>query len=96
MTGVLISPQDLESLEKDVRSAAVNVIVMLDPTLPPVTLATMRAAIAPLAVACAPARRINAMIAGAGVRDEDLAAARDWLSSAESTTGQVLELSPQD
>lgn len=91
-----IAPHHLASLEAQVRSSEGDVIVLLDPALPPVTLAAMRAAIGPLAVECAPARRINAIVAGARVDAQDLAAASDWLATAASTTGQVLELSPRD
>jgi uncharacterized heparinase superfamily protein len=91
--GAPIAPHDLASLEAQVRSAVGDAIVLLDSTLPPVKLAAMRAAIGPLAVECAPARRINAVVTSGRVDAEDLSAAIRWLSAAASTTGQVLELS---
>jgi hypothetical protein len=54
--------------------------------------AMLRAAIGPLAVELAPEKRLNALdIAGDAALDDVIAAAR-FLSAAESTTGQVLEI----
>lgn len=54
--------------------------------------ALLRAAIGPLAAELAPEKRINAVdIAGDAALDDVLAAAR-YLSGAESTTGQLVEI----
>jgi hypothetical protein len=88
-----ITPRDLASLEADVASAAGDVTVLLDPALPPVKLAALRAAIGPLAVDSAPTRRVNAVAAETGAHPDDVAAACAWLAGAASTTGQVIEIS---
>lgn len=83
---------DLATLEAQVRAAPGDVLVRMDAGLHPIALAAMRAAIGPLAVACAPDRRVNALVCDAGAADEDIAAAIAWLRGAASTTGQVLEI----
>lgn len=83
---------DLASLEAEVRAAPGDVLVRIDAGLPPIALAAIRAAIAPLAVACAPDRRVNALLCKAGAAEDDVAAAIAWLRGAASTTGQVLEI----
>lgn len=87
---------DLATLEARVRAAQGDVLVRMDAGLPPIALATLRAAIGPLAIACAPERRVNALVCDAGAAPEDIAAAIAWLQSAASTTGQVLEIGPRE
>ena len=56
--------------------------------------AMLRAAIASLAVDCAPACRINALDIAAGASVDAIVAAATFLAAAHSTTGQVVELNP--
>lgn len=70
-----------------------SVVVLFDAELDPVELAQARAAIGPLAVERAPVMRVNAVVALAGARGENVQAAARFLDGARSTTGQVLEVS---
>lgn len=69
-----------------------SVLIMLDPALDPLALAQARAAIGCLAVECAPATRVNALLPAADAEPEDVEAAARFLEGARSTTGQVLEV----
>lgn len=58
----------------------------------PLALALARAAIGPLAIECAPGRRVNMVVEQVGARPVDIDAAVTFLESARSTTGQILEV----
>jgi hypothetical protein len=69
-----------------------SVLLLIDADVSALDRAMLRAAIGPLATELAPEKRVNAVdIAGDAVLDDVIAAAR-YLSGAESTTGQILEI----
>lgn len=69
-----------------------SVVLVIAPGRDPVALAMVRAAIGPLAVAHAPARRVNAVCPSADTAPDRIDATVSFLDSARSTTGQVLDL----
>lgn len=74
------------------KSAAPVIVLLIGPEIPPVEHAMLIAAIGPLAIEVAPATRLCALDI---LHDADLAdviAAARFLTSAESTTGQVLQI----
>lgn len=77
-----------------VRSApaAVSLTLLVVPGRDPLTLALLRAAVAPLAIERAPAR-VNAVLPDADADPADVDAAAAWLDAATSTTGQLIEVS---
>ena len=85
---------DLASL----RTAATDhamVLLVLAPTVPKLDRAMLLATIGPLAVELAPGVRIGAIELEAGANIEDVVAAAVFLATAESTTGQVLQVTPR-
>ncbi len=71
-------------------SVGESVVLVFGPDRDPLKLAQDIAAIGPLAIACAPARRVNAVIAAAGSAADAVDAAVTFLDQAVSTTGQVI------
>ncbi|MGY2735248.1 Rossmann fold domain-containing protein [Sphingomonas sp. UYP23] len=68
------------------------VLLVIDGRVAALDRAMLRAAVAPLAVELAPATRLAALDVGANATRTAVAAAADYLVSARSTTGQVLEI----
>ncbi|MET4896542.1 hypothetical protein RN629_05120 [Sphingomonadaceae bacterium jetA1] len=68
----------------------VDLVLVLLPGRDPVAQAMAEAAIAPLAIAAAPAARINAVLPEAGAVAADVAAAVAYLAAAHAVTGQSL------
>ncbi|MEG3164241.1 hypothetical protein U1701_06510 [Sphingomonas sp. PB2P19] len=75
-----------------VRDATDESVVVVIAPRAPLAMAQARAAIGPLAVECAPGRRVNAVISKPGAAAADVDAAVKFLDGARSTTGQVLEI----
>ncbi len=88
----VIEPRDLATLAAAVRAATEDVVVLLAADLDALTMATMRAAITPLAIEKAPEIRVNAVVPGVDHDVRDVAEAIDFLMTAASTTGQILDL----
>lgn len=88
----MIESRDVATLAEEVRAATGDVIVLLAADLDALTMATMRAAIAPLAIEMAPGVRVNAVVPGVDHDVRDVAEAIDFLVTAMSTTGQILDL----
>ncbi|HVF94340.1 MAG TPA: hypothetical protein VM900_08495 [Sphingomonas sp.] len=88
----LVLTQD-DDIVATVRAATgESIVVVLDPQWPAITLALARAAIVPLAIERAPSTRINAVLATPAASRAAVEAAIDFLESATSTTGQLLEI----
>ncbi|WP_294234380.1 Rossmann fold domain-containing protein [uncultured Sphingomonas sp.] len=68
----------------------VDLVLVVWPGRDPVAQAMTEAAIGPLAVAAAPAARINAVIPAAGAGEDRVAAAVAYLAAAHAVTGQLL------
>jgi hypothetical protein len=76
-----------------VRGAdAASLVVVVPPLADGLATALARAAIAPLAIECAPDRRLNAVFVHEGASVADVDAAVVFLEQAWSTTGQILDL----
>ena len=88
----VIEPREVATMAAAVRSTTEDVIVVLAADLDALTMATMRAAIAPLAIEKAPEVRVNAVLPGVDHDVRDVAEAIDFLVTAASTTGQILDL----
>jgi hypothetical protein len=69
-----------------------SVLVMIDPDVAGISRAMLRAAIGPLAIASAPATRVNALDIAAGASTDAVIAAAAFLATAGSTTGQVIDV----
>lgn len=70
--------------------AAAVIVVEVAPDIAALERHLILAAIAPLAIECAPATRLCAIDVEEGADPADVAALRDWLAGAECTTGQVV------
>jgi hypothetical protein len=68
----------------------VDLVLVLTPGRDPVSQAMVEAAIAPLAIAAAPAARINAIVPTVDATAESVAAAVAYLAAAHAVTGQLL------
>ncbi len=88
----MIEARDVATLATAVRAATDDIVVLLPADLDPLTMATMRAAIAPLAIERAPEFRVNAVVPGIDHDVRNVAEAIDFLVTATSTTGQILAL----
>ena len=76
-----------------VRGAAADLVLLtIGPDVPAVERAMLIAALGPLAVELAPARRLCALDVAATADPDDVAAALAFLARAASTTGQVLAI----
>ncbi|MES3154387.1 Rossmann fold domain-containing protein [Sphingomonas faeni] len=76
-----------------VRNAnARSLVVSISPALDPLAMAQARAAIGPLAVELAPARRLNAVFPTETAAAAHIDAAVEFLDQARSTTGQLLDI----
>jgi len=83
-----------DDLVKLVRGAAAeSLVVVIAPDLLPLSMATMRAAIEPLAIERAPHGRLNAVLPAATSDPAHVDAVVAFLERAASTTGQLLEIS---
>jgi hypothetical protein len=71
---------------------AESLVVLVSPALDSLAMALARAAIAPLAIEIAPARRLNAVFPADGAKPDDIEAACAFLERAPSTTGQLLDI----
>jgi hypothetical protein len=69
-----------------------SIVIALVAELDAMQAALARAAVAPLAIAHAPAVRINAVAPGFATNPGTIASAVAFLESAMSTTGQILDL----
>ena len=81
-----------------IGAAAVDhalVLVVLAPTVPILDRSMLLAAVGVLAVDCAPHVRIAALDVRAGAEVDDVVAAAPFLASAESTTGQIVQVTPR-
>lgn len=67
-----------------------SVVLVFGPGRDPLAMAQALAAIGPLAIEAAPARRINAVNAMQGAMADDVDAAAAFLDQALSTTGQII------
>lgn len=76
-----------------VRAATGDSVVVVIAPRSPLDMALARAAIAPLAIERAPAMRVNAVVPGPAAEARDVDAAIAFLDRAQSTTGQILEVS---
>lgn len=79
---------DLASLP----DAPAVVLLVIAADVPDLDRAMLLAAVGPLAVEIAPDRRIAAIDVGPGAVEADVVAAACFLTSAESSTGQVLRI----
>ena len=70
-----------------------SLVIVIAPGRCPLSLAQARAAIGPLAIEQAPARRINAIIVENGADGAAVDAMAAFLDSASSTTGQIVTVS---
>lgn len=68
------------------------VLLVIESAVAALDRAMLRAAVAPLAVELAPLTRIAALDLGAEAAHDAVLAAADYLVTAHSTTGQVLEI----
>jgi CTP:molybdopterin cytidylyltransferase MocA len=80
---------DLRAAQSDERD---SVLLLIAGDVPTLDRALLRAAIGPLALELAPAQRLNALDVGGEAIDADVIEAARFLSAAESTTGQLLEI----
>lgn len=71
---------------------AESVVVVVPPLADGLATALARAAIGPLAVECAPHRRLNAVFVHENASATNVDAAIVFLEQARSTTGQILDL----
>lgn len=69
-----------------------SVLLFIAGDVPALDRALLRAAVGPLAIELAPAKRLNAVDVAAGAALEDVIAAARFVAAAESTTGQVIEI----
>ncbi|PTS72716.1 hypothetical protein DBR17_19140, partial [Sphingomonas sp. HMWF008] len=67
-------------------------LLVIATDVPDLDRAMLLAAVGPLAVEIAPDRRIAAIDVGPGADPDDVVAASQFLTSAESSTGQVLRI----
>ncbi|MBA4047045.1 MAG: hypothetical protein C0476_00730 [Sphingomonas sp.] len=72
------------------RGAAAVIVVEVAPDIAALDRHLILAAIAPLAIECAPGTRLCAIAVGEGADPADVAALRAYLASADCTTGQVV------
>lgn len=76
-----------------VRAAAgESVLMLINPALDPLELASALAVVGPLAVERAPGGRVNALLAAADADPADVEVAALYLEEARSVTGQLVEV----
>jgi len=80
---------ELRATRTDERDA---ILLLIGSDVPVLDRALLRAAIGPLAVELAPAKRINAVDITRDAAEGDVIAAARFLATAGSTTGQLIEL----
>jgi len=80
---------DLRAVRADERD---SVLLFIAGDVPALDRALLRAAVGPLAIELAPATRLNALDVAPGAADDAGIAAARFLTAAESTTGQLLEI----
>ena len=80
---------ELRAVPTDERD---SVLLLILDDVPALDRAMLRAAIGPLAIELAPAKRLNAVDVAGDAAGEDVIAAARFLAAAESTTGQLLEI----
>ncbi len=81
-----------------IRAAAVDhalVLMLLAPTVPILDRSMLLAAVGVLAVDFAPSARIAALDVRTGAEVDDVVAAARFLATAESTTGQIVQVTPR-
>ncbi|WP_353204517.1 Rossmann fold domain-containing protein [Sphingomonas sp.] len=81
-----------------IRAAAVDhalVLMVLAPTVPILDRNMLLAAVGVLAVDCAPRARIAALDVRPGADVDDVVATALFLATAESTTGQIVPVTPR-
>ena len=71
-------------------SVGESLVLVFEPGRDPLAMAQALAAIGPLAIEVAPARRVNAVVVTHGAMPEDIDAAVAFLDQALSTTGQII------
>ena len=71
-------------------SVGESLVLVFKPGRDPLAMAQALAAIGPLAIEVAPARRVNAVVVTHGAATEDIDAAVAFLDQALSTTGQII------
>lgn len=81
-----------ESVVRLRATSAEMVLLLIESSIPAVDRAMLIAAIGPLAIARAPHGRIGAIEVAPGAAVEDVAEAARFLSTARSTTGQILRI----
>ena len=81
-----------ETVERLRASQGAMVLLLIESSIPAVDRAMLIAAIGPLAIARAPHGRIGAIEVAPGAAVEDVAEAARFLSTARSTTGQILRI----
>jgi hypothetical protein len=69
-----------------------SVLLFIAGDVPALDRALLRAAVGPLAIELAPAKRLNAVDVAAGAALDDAIAAARFIAAAGSTTGQVIEI----
>jgi hypothetical protein len=69
-----------------------SVILLIASDVQALDRAMLRAAIGPLAIELAPAKRLNAVDIASAAADDDVIAAALFLAAADSTTGQLIEI----
>ena len=92
MRSTLAPDDDLAALVR-ATPAGVSLVMVVLPGRDPLALASVRAAIGPLAIERAPAARLNAVLPDPAADPAAIAAAVAWLEGALSTTGQLIEVS---
>ena len=80
---------DLRAARTDERD---SVLLLIPGDVTALDRALLRAAIGPLAIELAPAKRLNAVDIAAGAAPDDAVEAARFLAGAESTTGQLIEV----